>query len=375
MKVVIAPDSFKGSLTAPEVASAIAEGLSQVWPDATLIQAPMADGGEGTLHALIGAAGGELLTAQVTAPLGNQIAALWGRIGDTAVIEMAQAAGLPLVPPDRRDPMVTTSQGVGELILAALDRGLRRCIVGLGGSATVDGGLGLLTALGIRFLDEEGQPLPGTGEGLVRLHAIDLSQLDPRVRETTFIAAYDVTNPLLGPHGAACVYGPQKGARPQEIPLLERGLKQLSQLMKEPAIAHLPGSGAAGGMGAGLAGLLHAKLQPGVELIAQEIGLAGQMIGADLAITGEGELNRQTMSGKTPIGVARIAKQVGLPVIALAGRLGEGWEELLHCGIDAAIAISIGPLSLEESLARARELLVHQARQIGLIIEIGRKIQ
>jgi glycerate 2-kinase len=375
MKIVIAPDSFKGCLTSQEVASAIAEGLSRVWPQATLIQAPMADGGEGTLHTLVEAKGGQLKEALVTGPLGNQIGAQWGVIESTAVIEMAQAAGLPLVPLDRRDPMVTTSRGVGELIRLALDLGVSRCIIGLGGSGTIDGGLGLLEALGVRFLDQDGEVVPSSGEGLVRLHSVDLSHLDPRVHETTFIAACDVASPLLGPNGAAQLYGPQKGASPQEVTLLEEGLKRLSQLMENPNVADLPGSGAAGGMGAGLAGFLHATLLSGVELIAQEIDLADRMRGADLVITGEGEIDRQTPLGKSPIGVAKIAKGIGIPVVALSGRLGEGWEAVLDRGIDAAIAISPGPLSLEESLVQAKELLVNQAYRVGLMIELGRQIQ
>lgn len=364
MKVVIAPDSFKGCLTAHEVARAIATGFSRGWPDATLIEVPMADGGEGSLQSLVDATGGELIAEQVTGPLGEPIVAHWGICGETGVVEMAQAAGLPLVPLEHRDPMVTTSWGVGELIRRVLERGLSRCILCLGGSATVDGGIGLLMALGARFLDEAGDPVPRSGEGLVRLASVDLSSLDPRLATTTFIAAHDVANPLL----EALLYAPQKGARQQELPLLKEGLARLARLMPDPSIANRPGSGAAGGMGGGVAAFLMAKLQPGVELIAQEVGLAEKMVGADLVITGEGEVNSQTLHGKTPMGVAQIAKQCNLPVIALAGNLGEGWQEVVGHGIDAAFAIAPGPLSLEESVAQAQELLATQAFQLARIL-------
>ncbi|MFP4052292.1 MAG: glycerate kinase [Phycisphaerae bacterium] len=352
MKVVIAPDSFKESLAAPEVAEAIAQGVLAVAPDATVDLCPMADGGEGTTDAMVAATGGSFLYADVYDPLGKPIRARLGLLGEanqpvlpgelgvsaararsgtgdgnagTAVIEMAAASGLALVPPDLRDPLRTTTFGTGLLMLAALDAGVREIIVALGGSATVDGGSGCVQAMGGVFTDADGAPLVCglAGGGLADLHAIDLSQLDPRLANVRVRAACDVMNPLLGEHGAAAVYAPQKGATPDAVLVLEQNLARFARVMVESLernVADLPGAGAAGGMGAGLAGLLGASLERGGELVAETVGLARRLHGADLCITGEGCLDTSTRYGKTAMTVADFARIASVPCVCIPGR-------------------------------------------------------
>lgn len=373
MRIIAAPDSFKGSLTASEAANAIANGWKSVRPQDDLILLPMADGGEGSVQSLVDATGGTLYSTPVHGPLGNEVNALWGLLGDgvTGVIEVAQAVGLPLVPMGQRDPMETGSLGVGELISAALDEGIRRFIVCLGGSATVDGGVGLLIALGATLNTPWGSSIKPCGEGLLQLDSLDLSTLDPRVLESEFLVAVDVDNPLLGPNGAAMVYGPQKGASLSQITQLEQGLQRLTRFMKDPMAASLPGAGAAGGMGAAFAAFLGGKLQPGFDLIATEAALEVELRRSQLVITGEGRIDRQTLSGKTPMGVARWAKQYHLPVIALAGELGEGWELLLEHGIDSCFSIAQGPACLEECCEEGVQNLTKTASQLARLIQIG----
>ncbi len=358
MRIVIAPDSFKESLTAPQVCDAIAAGIRAVWPDAVIDTCPMADGGEGTVDALVVATGGTLLTTTVCGPLRDSVPARWGILGcgegkaephstgegsdvgerATAVIEMAAASGLPLVPRDRRNPLKTTTFGTGQLIRAALDRGIRRIIVGIGGSATTDGGAGCAQALGIRFLDAAGRVLPDgmAGGDLTRIARIDVSRIDPRIAATEFVVACDVDNPLCGPRGAAAVYGPQKGATPTMVRELDDNLARLADLIARDLgrnVRDVPGAGAAGGLGAGLLAFCGATMRPGVEIVIEAVRLGERLAGADLLLTGEGRIDRQSMMGKLIAGVGRSGKAAGVPVVAFVGAVGEGADaalELLH---------------------------------------------
>jgi glycerate kinase len=362
MKIVLAPDSFKGSLAAHEVCRAMADGVKKVLPDADLVLIPMADGGEGTVQALVSATGGRMIRRTVTGPLGAKVDAFFGVLGDgtTGVIEMAAASGLPLVPEGQRNPMVTTTFGTGELIREALDEGCTRLMIGLGGSATNDGGTGMATALGYRFLDNEDRELPPGGGALAGLTRIDSSRRDPRLAPLEVIVACDVTNPLTGPDGAAAVYGPQKGATPKMIPKLDMALNNLSRVIERDLgikVAGLPGAGAAGGMGAGLVAFMNGRLQPGVEIVLEAVDFLKKIKGADLVITGEGVIDGQTINGKTPIGVADAAKRFNIPVLAITGGLGEGWELVLQHGIDGVTPIIDRPMTLHEAMGDADRLV------------------
>jgi glycerate 2-kinase len=323
--VVVAPDSFKGSLTAEEAARSIGAGVREVCPDARILLHPVSDGGEGLVQVLTPHLGGEQVTTRVHGPLpGTVVDARWilCREKSLAVLEMAEAAGLLHVPPAQRDPKVTTTRGVGELISAALDAGVREIIVGIGGSATNDGGAGMAESLGVRFFDSGGIPLPPGGGALTGLASIDLSGLDPRVRGVRFTIAGDVANPLLGPRGATAVYAPQKGARAAEIPLLEAGLARLAALVETATgieIGAVPGSGAAGGLGGGLIAFCGASFTPGIDLVLDLTRFDDVLTGADLVITGEGKLDAQSSSGKAVAGVVRRAQRHLIPVVALAG--------------------------------------------------------
>jgi len=369
MKVVVAPDSFKECLSAEAVARAIGRGVRAAAPDAEVVEVPMADGGEGTVRALVAATGGTLHRATVTGPLGEPVEAEFGLLGDgaTAVIEMAAASGLPLVPPSRRDPTRTTTRGTGELIGAALDLGASRLIIGIGGSATVDGGAGMAQALGARLLDESGRDIgPGGGE-LSRLARLDVSGLDPRLANVACEVACDVDNPLLGPNGAARVYAPQKGATPEAVAVLEANLARFADVVERDlgvSVRDVPGAGAAGGLGAGLMAFLGARLRPGVRIVIEATGLRDKLRGADLAIVGEGKLDAQTAHGKVPVGVAEVAAEAGVPVVAIAGSLGDGYEAVHKKGIAACFAIFDRPMSLEEAFARAEELLARTACEV-----------
>ncbi|HEY8496533.1 MAG TPA: glycerate kinase [Limnochordales bacterium] len=376
---MIAPDSFKGSLPAEAVARALAAGWRQAWPDALIDVVPVADGGEGTVDALVRATGGEFKDAVVTGPLGEPVTARFGILGDgrTAVIEMAAASGLPLVPHDRRDPRRTTTRGTGELILKALDAGCRRIIVGLGGSATNDGGAGLAQALGVRLLDANGRELPPGGAALARLARIDATGLDPRVRDTEFVVACDVDNPLCGPRGASHVFGPQKGATPAMVEELDRALAHYAEVIRRDVgvdVADKPGAGAAGGLGAGLMAFCRAVLRPGAGIVLEAVGLERYVREADLVITGEGRLDGQSARGKAPVAVARLAKHWGKPVIAVAGSLGPDVEQLYAEGIDACIAITPGPMALSEAIDRAEELLEACGRRLASLVRVGMRL-
>lgn len=371
MRIVCAPDSFKECLDARAVAEAMARGWRSVHPQAECICVPMADGGEGTLAALL-AGGGERRLARVEGPLGEPVEAAWGLLADGgAVIEMATASGLALVPVGRRDALRASSFGVGQLIRAALDAGARRILLTLGGSACNDAGAGLLQALGARLRDAGGGELVRGGAALSHLAHIDLSGLDARLAGVTLQAAVDVDNPLCGAQGASVVFGPQKGASRADVERLDAALAHFSRLLGAEALAGLPGSGAAGGLGFALRAVLGAELRPGVELVAEQLGLAGRIAGADLVLTGEGRLDGQTLRGKTPLGVLRLARAAGVPCVALAGSLGEGYERLYQEGLTAAFALSEGPESLEQALACAEVRIEARSRAIARLWRVA----
>ncbi|CAI8018036.1 Glycerate kinase [Geodia barretti] len=331
-----------------DAARAIARGVAAAVPDAETVLAPVADGGDGTMNALVDGTGGEVFTSTVTGPLGQPIDAQWGVMGDgrTAVIEMALASGLALVPQRRRNPRVTTTAGTGEILREALDRGYTRIIVGLGGSATNDGGAGMATALGARFLDAAGNPLASGGSALARLARIEVNGLHPRLSEATVIAATDVTNPLCGPDGASAVFGPQKGANPDMVQELDAALANYARVVSRDlgrAVAEQPGAGAAGGLGAGLMAFTGATLQSGIDMVCEVIDFDSLLDGADLVITGEGRADHSTIFNKAPVGVARHARAHDVPTVLLAGGLGAGYEELYDHGLAAVVSIADRP--------------------------------
>jgi len=370
MRITVAPDSFKESMSAVTATEAIARGLRNAIPNCEIIGVPMADGGEGTVEALVAATDGQFHTAKVTGPLGGQVDARYGTLGEgeTGVIEMAAASGLPLVPPDKRNPLITTTFGTGELIRNALDIGARKIIVGIGGSATVDGGAGMAQALGAELLDEKGKPLKRGGGSLKDLANIDLTQLDPRLKDTQILVASDVTNPLCGKHGAARIYGPQKGATPEMVMLLDQSLGRLAQVIESDlglTVKDTPGAGAAGGLGAGLIAFLGATIRPGIELIIEAVGLRERMAGSAWTITGEGRLDASSVYGKTAVGVAKVAKSLGIPVIALVGSVGEGAEAIHEHGVDAYFSIMSRPMTIEEAFREGETLLEKLASEVG----------
>ena len=379
MKIVIAPDSFKESLGAAAVAAALADGLRQVLPEAEIVMVPMADGGEGTLAALCGA-GGE--SVDVHGPRGAMVAARFGVLADgsTAVIEVAQAIGLDKVPPAQRNPRLASSFGVGELITACLDRGLRHFVVGLGGSATVDGGVGMLQALGVRFLDGQGASLPAQlgGGRLADIAVVDFSSLDRRLADAHFDIACDVDNPLCGERGAAAVFGPQKGATADDVAALERGLRHVYALMETALgrlVAELPGAGAAGGLGAAILLCLDAALRPGVDVLIEATKLDSLLAGAGLVVTGEGRVDEQTLFGKAPAGVARLARARGVPVIAVGGSL-DAVHALWRSGLfDAVEAAVCRPCTVADALLNARSNLVDTGIRVGMWLRFSRLVQ
>lgn len=368
MKVLIAPDKFKGSLSAAEAADAIGRGVRRSLGEAADIDlCPVADGGEGTVEALVAATGGVVRTAEVTGPLGEPVEAEWGMLGDgrTAVIEMAQAAGLWRVPEPKRDPTVTTTFGVGELMRAAMDAGAEKIIVGIGGSATTDGGTGMAQALGVHF---EGGAEPMTGKALIDLEAVDLSTRDPRLEQVDILVASDVTNPLTGPNGAAAVYGPQKGATAEQVGQLDAGLEHLASLVEDVDPA-APGMGAAGGLGFGLVALVGAKMARGVELVLEAVGFDRRVAGADWVLTGEGLLDGQSLSGKTCIGVAEAAARAGVPTVALVGAAGEEAARTLEHGLHSYHTLVSDAVSSDEAMQQAAPLLEDLAARV--IIELA----
>ncbi len=368
MRVVIAPDKFKGSLTAPEAAAAMARGVSRAVRGASIDQVPMADGGEGTTQALVAATGGSIREAQVTGPLGEPVVACFGLLGDgqTAVIEMAAASGLVLVPAEKRNPLVTTTRGTGELLLAAIAAGARRVVVGIGGSATNDGGAGFGQALGFRLLDETDRDLEGGGRSLGRLARIDPARRLRALDGVAIAVACDVTNALCGPQGASAVYGPQKGATPDMVEALDRSLAHFAAIVERDlgvAIKDQPGSGAAGGLGGGLVAFASGKLEPGISLIIDAVKLAERLENADLCLTAEGAIDAQSAFGKTAVGVAELARSLQCPTLALAGSIGPGAEAVVEHGIDAYFSICPGPIDLEQAIDQAGALLERATEQ------------
>jgi len=375
MKVIIAPDSFKESLSAKQVCIAIRNGLQRVWPDADYVEVPIADGGEGTVQSLVDATAGRIHQLGVTGPVGERVDGFYGLLGDgeTAVIEMAAASGLHHVPREKRDPKLTTSLGTGELILDALNNGARRFIIGLGGSATNDGGIGMLSALGAVFSDQQGQSISANGLGLSQLAHIDTRAMDPRLNESRFLVACDVDNPLCGNQGASAVFGPQKGATDADIQLLDTALFRYAKLIKASRgidVLHTPGAGAAGGMGAALLGFLPAQLKPGVEIVLDSLALTDRLNGADLVITGEGRIDGQTIHGKAPIGVARVAKQAGLPVIAIAGCTGDHYQAVYQHGIDAVFSSVPRAMALNEAFLQSADNLADIAENVARLYQL-----
>jgi glycerate kinase len=377
MKIVIAPDSFKESLSAMQVAEAIEQGFSEIFPQAEYIKLPMADGGEGTVESMVAATGGERVHVNVTGPLGQPVNGFFGWMGDgeTAVIEMAAASGLHLVAHEQRNPLITTSFGTGELILAALNHGARKIILGIGGSATNDGGAGMMQALGAHFHDIDGKELHVGGAALAQLASVDLSQLDARLAQTDILVACDVDNPLCGAKGASAVFGPQKGATPERVKQLDAALQHYGEkieLATGKSVLNVAGAGAAGGMGAALFGLLNARLQPGIEIVTEALKLADAVQGADLVITGEGRIDSQTIHGKTPVGVARVAKRYDIPVIAIAGGMTPDYSVVHQHGLDAVFSVLNRIQTLPEALEGARENVRVTARNVAAVWKMGR---
>jgi glycerate 2-kinase len=379
MKVIIAPDSFKESLSALEVANAIEKGFRDIFPEAEYVKIPMADGGEGTVQSLVDATGGRIVKTEVTGPLGDRVQAFFGMLGDgkTAVIEMAAASGLHLVPSEKRNPLVTTTRGTGELILAALDEGAEHIIIGIGGSATNDGGAGMIQALGGRLLDRHGKEIGPGGGSLSELADIDLSGLDVRLKHVKIEVACDVDNPLTGPKGASAIFGPQKGATPEMVATLDNNLKHYADVIERvlgKQVKDIPGAGAAGGLGAGLLAFLQAELKRGVEIVLETVKFHERIRDASLVITGEGRIDGQTVFGKTPIGVAKAAKRYNIPVIAIAGSLSDDSDVVLSHGIDALYSIVPGIVSLEKALTNAEYYVTQTARNIAAVCKIGRNM-
>ncbi|MFA1820152.1 glycerate kinase [Virgibacillus oceani] len=369
MKVVLAPDSFKGSLSSSDVCLAMKKGIEKVVPEADIAMKPLGDGGEGTVHALVHGTGGSFLKTTVKGPLGDDVDATWGILGDekTAVIEMAEASGLPLIKKDNLDPLRASSYGTGQLIKEALDLGCTKIVLGIGGSATNDGGVGMATALGVKFLDESGKELPPGGGNLICLSKVETDNLDPRILHTEILVACDVVNPLCGSNGASAIYGPQKGATSEIIKTLDSALYHYAKVLKKQLsinIIDVPGAGAAGGLGAGLLAFLQGKLRPGIEVVLEAIDLEKELQNADLVITGEGKTDEQTSFGKAPMGVGQLAKDNSVPVICVSGSIVSGYEKLEDYGIHACFSIMNQPMTLEESMFRTSSLIEDTIRNI-----------
>ncbi|MCC3145622.1 glycerate kinase [Halanaerobium sp. Z-7514] len=375
MKVLVAPDSFKGSLTALEAAENIKKGIKNFDSEIEVDLLPLADGGEGTVQSLVDAAGGEIIKKEVKGPLGDKVTAFYGllREQNTAVIEMAAASGLPLLSEEERNPLKTTTYGTGELIKAALDKGVEKIIIGIGGSATNDAGVGMAQALGAKITDKNGGPLAFGGESLAEIKNIDLSTLDPRLKKVEILAACDVDNPLYGKNGAAYVYAAQKGADQEMVEVLDQNLRIFNQVVKQELGVDsnkIAGAGAAGGLGAGLAVFLGAELKSGIEIILNSLDFESRLEGVDLLITGEGMLDGQSIYGKVPTGAAERAQAKEIAVIALAGSLGEGVEKVLDHGIDAYFSIIDRPADLETIMAASPKLLSNLSEQLMRVLSI-----
>lgn len=368
MKIVLAPNALKGSLTASSAALAMEQGIRKVLPTAEVLLVPVADGGDGLVDVFLHALEGNEVRRTVSGPLWQDVSASFCHVPERqmAAIEMAVASGLALLPPEQRNPMLTTTYGTGQLIAEALRSGARQITIGIGGSATTDGGTGVASALGVRFLDAEGSEVKPIGGNLGRIRQIDDRGLMPEVKQANIDAACDVDNPLLGPRGAARVYGPQKGATPPQVEELEAGLKNLAACIEKKYglnVRDLPGAGAAGGLGAGLLAFLGAKLRKGIDLVFAAVRLEERLAGADLVFTAEGQIDYQTKFGKAPAGVAALAQKHGIPCIAIAGSIGEQIEELHAAGISAVFTLCPGPVSLAEAMRKGPEYLEQATAQ------------
>ena len=376
MKILVAPNALKGSISAVEAAERIGLGLKKSGLDAHLDLMPIADGGDDTMDVLV-ASGGEVREVEVLDPLRRQIRAQFALLADgqTAVVEMARASGLKLLEPSERDPLITTTYGTGQLIAAAIEAGAKRLIVGIGGSATNDGGVGCAQALGLRTEDSEGRTVPGEGGSLKQVRRIVMDEMLPALDKIEVRVACDVDNPLLGPRGASAVFGPQKGATPEQVKELDANLAHFYGLLAETLgidVRDRPGSGAAGGLGAGLMAFLNGQPRSGIDLVLEYLDLPGRLKEVDLVITAEGRMDSQTLSGKGPVGLAGRALERGVPTIALVGSVGDGEEELHDAGIKAIFPIVSGPMDLTEAMKTAGELLEKTAVRIGRLLSLGR---
>ena len=376
MKIVVAPQAFKGSLSATEVGNSMIKGIENVIANSTNLLVPIADGGDGTLETLVESSQGKINLIKVTGPLGEQQNSAWGALGrnKTAIIEMARSSGLALVPINKLNPLISTTYGLGEVILDALDQGYRDFIIGIGGSATNDAGAGMAQALGAKLLDSNGNELPFGGESLSKLNSINIDGIDTRIKESNFSIACDVNNPLTGPEGASAIYGPQKGATPEMVNTLDQALTNFAKIVEKDLgikINNVEGSGAAGGLGGGLIAFLNGKLRKGVDIVLDFVDIDKALINTNLVITGEGQLDFQTIYNKAPIGVARRAKHLGIPVIAISGSLGENFSVVHEHGIDAASSIVSKPMTLAEASKNAPELISAATEQALRYMKIG----
>ena len=376
MKILVAPQEFKGSISALSVAEAAETGVMRVFPEAEVVLCPVADGGDGTLETLVEVSGGEVRTCSVQNPIGETITAQWGAMGDgvTAVIEMARTSGLALLSLDERDPLNSSTFGLGQAILEALNQGFRKFIVGIGGSATNDAGAGMAPAVGATLLNAEGKSIPFGGAALADLRSIDISKMDTRIENSQFMVACDVSNPLTGDEGASAVYGPQKGATPEMVAQLDNALLNFAEIVKKDIgknVSEISGAGAAGGLGAGMLAFMGAELKAGVDIVLETVQLREKLSDVDLVITGEGGMDFQTVYNKAPIGVARIAGEFNIPTIAIAGLLGQNFTVVHDHGIRAATSIVDGPISLEESSERASELISNSVEESLRFISVG----
>lgn len=367
MKILLAPDSFKGSLSSKDVCNALKEGIKRAI-DAEILDVPIADGGEGTVEAMVVSAGGRIIDVDVTGPLGEKVRAYYGILNDgTAVIEMAASSGLYLVPDDKRNPLFTTTYGVGEVIKAALDNGCRNFIIGVGGSSTNDGGAGMAQALGVKLLSKDGNSIQYGGGNLDKLVSIDLTTIDKRIYESKFTVASDVDNPLCGERGASYVYGPQKGATPEMVELLDKNLRHYADIVEKAIgkdISEYPGAGAAGGLGFGLMAFLNANLRPGIEIVMEVAKMEEKIKSSDIVITGEGNTDYQTAFGKAPAGIAKLAKKYRKPVIILSGGLGRNYKDLYKIGVTSLFSIVDRPMTLKDAIINTEELIKNRIEDI-----------
>lgn len=373
--IVLAPDSFKESMTAKEACVAMERGIKKVNSNIQCIHVPMADGGEGTMQSLVDATGGEVYSLEVVGPLGNKVKAEYGILGngEIGVLEMASASGIHLVSLEERNPLITTTYGTGELIKACLDRGVKKLLIGIGGSATNDGGVGVIQALGGRLLDKEGNELGFGGGELEKLDRIDLTNFDRRLKDVVIEVACDVSNPLCGENGASYIFGPQKGASVEMIKILDNNLKHYAKVIKEQFdkdVLEIAGAGAAGGLGAGLMVFLNGNLKKGIEIVIEYSGLEKKVKNCDMVWTGEGSIDFQTQYGKTPLGVATVAKKYNKPVVALAGRVGDDIDILYEKGIDSIFGIMRGVTTIDEALKNGKENIERTSENIARLMEM-----